>query len=275
MICQWQPLLSILPPQIAAEVDRQDRNRIQELRLRLGRKVLLCFGNENTELNLPVSRTDIQYVINTASRYSPWAAATMAQGFLTAAGGHRIGICGEAVIQQGQLVGLKNPTALCIRVARDYPGIGREISHLNGSILLIGPPGSGKTTMLRDVMRQISQKETVSVIDERGEILPDKLCPDVGLDVLTGCSKPEGIGMVLRAMGPMCIGVDEITSEADCDALIRAGWCGVRLVATAHAADMKDLLRRPIYKKLCQSGLFDHLVVLRRDKSWTVERMAA
>ena len=273
MICQWQPLLSILPPQIAAEVDRQDKNRIQELRLRLGRKMQLCFGTENRELNYSVTRMDIHHIINTASRYSPWAAATMAQGFLTASGGHRIGICGEAVVQQGDVTGIKNPTSLCIRVARDYPGIGREIGRLQGSILLIGPPGSGKTTMLRDVLRQISKKETVSVIDERGEIFAESRCSGVDMDVLTGCSKPEGIAMVLRAMGPVCIGVDEITSEADCDALIRAGWCGVRLVATAHAADPEDLQRRPIYKRLYQSGLFNHLVVLRRDKSWTVERM--
>ena len=273
MICQWQPLLSILPPTIGEVLDAQAKPKVQDLRLRLGRKMQLNLGTHTQEVGEPVTREDLRYVINAASHYSPWAAGTMTQGFLTAAGGHRIGICGEAVIHQGRVTGLKNPTSLCIRIARDYPGIGNEISRLKGSVLLIGPPGSGKTTMLRDVLRQIGDKESVSVIDERGEIFPDGMCPGIGLDVLTGCSKASGIEMALRSMGPMCIGVDEITSESDCDSLIRAGWCGVRLVATAHASDADDLSRRPIYRSLRQSAIFDHVVILKRDKSWTVERM--
>lgn len=273
MICQWQPLLSILPPMIGEVLDRQEKSCIQEVRLRVGKKMQLDLGTQMSEVGQPVTREDIRYVINAASRYSPWAAGTMAQGFLTAAGGHRIGICGEAVIREGNVTSLKNPTSLCIRVARDYPGIGKEISRLKGSILLIGPPGSGKTTLLRDVLRQISETEPVSVIDERGEIFPERMYPGICLDVLTGCCKAVGIGMVLRSMGPMCIGVDEITSESDCESLIRAGWCGVRLVATAHASDPEDLARRPVYRSLRQSGIFDHVVVLKRDKSWTVERM--
>ena len=273
MKCAWQPLLGILPDWIAAGMDKPDRERIQELRLRLSCNPELNLGNEVRRLPGTVTRDDLNAVINAATRYSPWAAGTIAQGFLTAPGGHRIGMCGEAVMEQGKLTGIKNISSLCIRIARDYPGIGTSISRLTGSILMLGPPGSGKTTMLRDVLRQIGQREWVSAIDERGEIFPGDFLTRSRVDVLSGCSKETGLDMLIRTMGPECIGVDEITSESDCASLIRAGWCGIRLVATAHASTMEDLNRRPVYRKLRESGVFQHVVVLKRDKSWTMERM--
>lgn len=274
MKCAWQPLLGILPEWIALGVDKPERDRIQELRLRINRQPELNMGNEIRCLPGTVTRDDLNTIINTASRYSPWAAATISQGFLTAPGGHRIGLCGEAVMDHEKVTGIKNLTSLCIRVARDYPGIGASISHYPGSILLIGPPGSGKTTMLRDVLRQIGEREWVSVIDERGEIFPSDCLSGTRLDVLSGCSKETGMQIVTRSMGPSCIGVDEITSESDCSSLIRAGWCGIRIIATAHASCTEDLKRRPVYRKLWETGIFQHVVVLKRDKSWTLERMA-
>ena len=94
------------------------------------------------------------------------------------------------------------------------------------------------------------------------------------MDVITGCGKPEGIEMALRTMGPDCITVDEITSDDDCAAMVRAGWCGVRLLASAHATSVFDLKKRPVYKPLMDCGLFDHILVLDRDKSWREERLA-
>jgi len=88
------------------------------------------------------------------------------------------------------------------------------------------------------------------------------------MDVLSGCGKAEGIEMLLRTMGPACIGVDEITSEEDTRAMVRAGWCGVRLIATAHAASVEDLYTRTVYSPLTQRKLFDHILVLNRDKTW-------
>lgn len=93
------------------------------------------------------------------------------------------------------------------------------------------------------------------------------------MDVLTGCPKPAGIEMVLRTMGPSCIAVDEITAQADCGALIQASNCGVRLLATAHAASVQDLLNRSVYRPLVENRIFEMLLILRRDKSYIVERM--
>ena len=268
MICEWTKLLGILPGWLAAEVDKYGRKDLQELRLRLGQVPELNLGSRSLWLDRIVSKDDLSFVVNTASSYSPWAASSMREGYLTAAGGHRIGICGEAVMKDGTMETVRSIHSLCIRVARDYPGISGNTAFLTGSVLLLGPPGSGKTTLLRDLLRRISQNETVGVVDERCEILPEGITRGRRMDVLTGCSKAEGIEILLRTMGPACIGVDEITSEGDTQALIRAGWCGVRLIATAHAATVEDLQCRPVYKPLTQKRLFDHILVLKRDKSW-------
>lgn len=272
MKCAWKELLSILPPWLAAEVERRDM--LQELRLRLDSPPELVFPEESQWLRRAVSRADLLFCVNTASRYSPWASQTMASGYLTAPGGHRIGLCGETVVNRGVMTGFREITSLCIRVARDFPGIGENAAGLSGSILLIGPPGSGKTTLLRDIVRTISQRETVAVVDEREELFPVEFRQSAKrMDVLTGCAKAEGIEIALRCMGPSSLAVDEITAEADCDALLRAGWCGVRLLATAHAASLQDLYRRAVYRPLVKAQLFSHVLVLHRDKSWREERM--
>lgn len=277
MRCAWNELIRILPTSIRSDVDRLGQETLQELRLRLSSPPELVTETGNIHLTQATSREDLLYCINTASRYSPWAAATTAQGYLTAPGGHRIGMCGEAVIRNGKMEGIRNVTSLCIRVARDFPDIAGKLGKLPGSLLILGPPGSGKTTLLRDLIRQRSAiaREHVAVVDERGELFPPGGIFQGGAlaDVMTGCGKAQGIDTVLRTMGPSCIAVDEITAEEDCQALLKAGWCGVTLVATAHASSKKDLYTRPVYRPLVDTGLFETLIILRRDKTWTMERM--
>jgi len=231
---------------------------------------------------LPFEATadDLSFVINMASRYSPWAASTIRRGYITASGGHRIGLCGDAVIQNGEMSGIRNPVSLCMRVARDFPGIARDALKFSNSVLIVGKPGSGKTTLLRDLIRQRSDNQTgsIAVVDERGELFPSAdhtFCFPIGkrTDVLTGCGKEQGIESLLRTMGPACIAVDEITAESDCRALMNAGWSGVSLLATAHAESIRDLHARPIYRPIVNSGLFDTLIVMQPDKSWRAERV--
>lgn len=278
MICAWEAYLNLLPGWLRGDVDRLGKNTLQELRLRLDQPPLLIRKDGSLWLERLILPEDLSFCINAASRYSPWTAATSAQGYLTAQGGHRIGICGEAVVQNGEMTGIRTPTSLCLRVARDFPGIAAKACQLAGSVLIIGKPGSGKTTLLRDLVRQFSDFGSIAVVDERGELFPSfqgKSCFPSGrqTDVITGCSKKQGIEAVLRTMGPACIAVDEITAADDCRALIHAGWCGVRLLATAHAASREDLLSRPVYKPLVESRLFDTLLILQPDKSWRAERM--
>lgn len=274
MTCAWDELLKILPQHMRPQVDRLGRNTMQELRLRIGVRPELICGSDSCCLPNTVTDPDLRFVINTASRYSPWAAATAAKGYITAPGGHRIGICGQAVVGDGKVTAIREVTSLCIRVARDFPGIAKSLSDIKGNVLLLGPPGSGKTTLLRDLIRQISTRSgSVAVVDERGELFPAGIDRGSRTDILTGCTKADGVEMVLRTMSPAAIAVDEITARDDCRALMEAGWCGVRLLATAHAADVKDLAARPIYRTLWESRLFGELIVLRPDKSFTRERM--
>lgn len=280
MRCAWQAYINLLPIRMRQEVDRLGHNTLQELRLRLNLPPELITADGSVWLDDTVTRDDLSFCVNAASRYSPWSAATSAQGYITAPGGHRVGICGTAAVSDGKMTGITEASSLCLRVARDFPGIAEKASTIKGSILILGRPGSGKTTLLRDLIRQKSDnfEERVAVVDERGELFPKiqgENCFPTGrrTDILTGCAKSQGINAVLRTMNPTIIAVDEITESGDCDALIQAGWCGVKFLATVHAGSRSDLYSRPIYKQIIKSGLFEHLLILRSDKSWRLERM--
>lgn len=275
MNCAWRELLAVLPPWLRDPVDKQGKDTLQEIRLRRGQAVTLMKKEGQQKIVRQVTEEDLQYVINMASRYSPWTIPTVAQGYITIAGGHRIGICGEAIHQNGRMRGFGKVTSLNVRVARDFPGVSGNLGLHRESMLLIGPPGSGKTTLLRDLIRRRSSWQNVAVVDERGEIFPPVAAFPRGenTDVITGCGKENGIETVLRVMGPACIAVDEITAQEDCDNLIQAGKCGVALLATAHAGSIEDLHSRPIYGRVLESGLFERVVILQMDKSWRTERV--
>ncbi len=258
-------LLAILPQRLRQE----DYESVNELRLRLGKPPRLVTGSRWRDLEGAVDQGELRFVLNAASRYSPWTAESLKDGYLTAPGGHRIGVCGD-----GTAEGIRTPDSLCIRVARDVGGIAAGLP-VDQSLLILGPPGSGKTTLLRDLIRQISRSAMVSVVDQRRELFPEGFRRGENTDVLSGVDKPRGIDMVLRSMGPQVIAMDEVTSKADCEALLRAAWCGVRLVATAHADSVKDLRERVVYRPLAETGLFSHAAVLGHHRNWHLEEVGA
>ncbi|MDO5545212.1 MAG: ATPase, T2SS/T4P/T4SS family [Eubacteriales bacterium] len=273
MICAWKQLLTVLPPEIGTQVDSSGRETMQALRLRLNAPPEMVTGAGSVWLTGTVKKEHLNYVINSASRYSPWCASTMASGYITAPGGHRIGICGDAVFQPDAPGSFQRITSLCIRTARDYPGASDKILDTWKSILIVGAPGWGKTTLLRDLARRIANDRVVCVVDEREELYPEGIQRGRRMDVLHGFPKPQGVDMVLRTMGPDYIAVDEITAEEDCAGLIQAANCGVRLIATAHGVGMQDLKRRALYQSLLDRNIFQTFVLLKKDKSYSVERM--
>lgn len=270
MICAWSELLAILPPWLRSSVS-QYQDSLLEIRLRLNCPPELITSKKNIWLSHVVETADLNFCFNTASRYSPWSAATSAEGFITAPGGHRIGLCGEAVIKDHQLSGIRSIQSVCIRVARDMVGIASDICASTESILILGAPGWGKTTLLRDLSRKLAQEHTVCIVDERQELFPTGYQRGKRMDVLLGCPKTSGIEILLRTMGPEVIAVDEITSSEDCQAVLHAFGCGVRLIATAHASSMKDYLQRAVYASLRENHVFQFFLILHPDKSFHTE----
>lgn len=279
MKCMSHQLIAILPPRLRSFIQPEQICTCRNIRFRIDMPVQMQTSSGLRALDTICTAEDMSWIINAASKYSPWSASTAASGYLAAPGGHRIGICGDVIQEQGTVKGIRSPTSICIRVAKEIPGISNRV-ELQNSLLIIGPPGSGKTTLLRDIIRRIGAENrgAVSVVDERGELFPSvcgKSCFDHGgnADIITGCSKEVGIETVLRSMSPDWIAVDEITAAKDCRALLQAGWCAVKLMATAHAANMNDLQQRPLYRPLVETGLFPAVIVMDAGNSWHMERV--
>lgn len=265
-------ILSILPPTMSAVLSEGYQQDVEEIRLRIGRAPgYVCNGVERTFFRLKaVDREDLQFVLHAASHGSLYSfQESLRQGFLTLSGGHRLGICGEVVWENNAIHSLHNFSSIAIRIAHEHKGIGTIPRH---STLILGPPGCGKTSLLRDCVRLLSDAEErrVALLDERGEIAA---CRDgvpgfdVGghTDILTGCQKATGIIMLLRTMNPQWIAVDEITREEDVRAMVQASYCGVRLLATAHADSLQDLECRPIYRELMEQKVFEDYLLFQRE----------
>ena len=278
MKCAWDAYINILPFWMRREVDSVGKEELQELRIRVDRQPEMITSKGIRRLEKRTTAEDISFCVNAVSKYSPWASTTIKYGYITASGGHRVGICGDVAIVDNGISTIKNITSLCIRVARDFYDIGLQAAEIEDSILIVGAPGRGKTTLLRDIIRQKSKYESVAVVDERKELFPivdAAFCfpPGQSTDVLSGCDKHSGIQMMLRTMNPRWIAVDEITQADDCQGLINAAWCGVKLLATAHAENINDFLSRPAYKPLINNGIFRNIIVMQTDKSWVLERL--
>lgn len=273
MKCTWTEVISILPGWMRADVAHYGAESMRELRLRLDQPPELVMAQQSVWLCRKTSAEDLKFCLNSSCQYSPWTASSESEGYITICGGHRIGICGEAILKNGSLAGFRKISSLCIRIAHDYQNIWNEKETALGSILILGAPGWGKTTLLRDCVRKISEKANVAVIDERAELFPIGFFRGKKLDVLSGCPKTIGIEIVLRTMCPDYIAVDEITAAQDSAALVRAVGCGVQLVATAHAPSFSEFRRRPVYRPLLEYGLFDSVVQLHKDMSFSIERI--
>lgn len=265
----------------ALALSEEERARAEELRLRAGWPMTALVGGVERPLGAgPVEGTELEQLVEIASGASLHTVLDQVRrGYLTFEGGHRIGLCGTAVLREGEIHALRTISSANLRIARQIKGAaGPVLDRLcpGGRLadtLILAPPGLGKTTLLRDLIRSVSEGENctplrVSLADERGEVaamyngLPQL---EVGrrTDVAEGCPKAQGLMLLLRAMNPQVLAVDEITAPEDVRALITAAGCGVTLLATAHGEGRAGLERRPLYRPLLEEELFRFLVRIR------------
>lgn len=263
--------------QAALSLPAEARASAEELRLRSGRRpALLLAEGESPFGQRAVLPRDLDTVLENATRASAHTALEcVASGFVTVRGGCRVGLCGETVVREGGVRSIRRLSSLSVRIPRQHRGCAEEVyaGLLELGLpdtLLVSPPGAGKTTLLRELVRLISEGgRRVSLIDERAEIAgvwEGAPLFDVGpcTDVMTGAPKPEAAAMLIRAMTPQLLAMDEITTPADVEAARSASGCGVKLLATAHAGSLRELASRPVYRPLLEERVFRAAVLIER-----------
>lgn len=271
-------IMKILPVRVKKELMHREEllREAQEIRVRIGKRIHVITGKEDRELVLnstadEISLADIREMTEFISGYSMYACEEeLKNGFITLKGGHRVGIAGEAVTEGGQVKTMKNISSFNIRISREVRGCADGLlPYAGGSMLLISPPRAGKTTLLRDLLRQIAGNpmENVGIVDERSEIAAcyrGKPENDVGerTDVLDCCPKAEGMLMLLRSMSPTVIGVDELGKREDVEAVLRVVNCGVRIIATIHGDSLEEIRKKEVFQELFADRIFDTYVIL-------------
>lgn len=271
-----------------------DFGKLQEIRLRMNAPLLIIYENkeffvtsEATLVKSPIqaiqiTKNEIRETMEYISNYSLYAfEEEMKQGFITINGGHRIGIAGKTIIENDTIKGMKHISFINIRLAHQVKGcadyvlsflINQEERCIYNT-LIISPPRCGKTTLLRDVIRQLSDGNqylrgmSIGVVDERSEIgacymgTPQN---ELGIrtDILDCCPKAKGMLMLIRSMSPQIIAVDEVGSREDLEAIDYVSSCGCRLIATVHGSSIEDIKSKPVLKELVQKGIFERYIVL-------------
>ena len=291
---KFNEVLSLLPLGIKNylfSLPEQTKCSVKEIRLRADKPIVivnekgcsfLTAHSKTTYIyssSLPtVSIRDINETVKRASDFSVYSHQDdINNGFLTVRGGHRICLCGSAVIEADKLISVRNINSINIRIACERYGCADEIIKrlfLSGlkNIIIAGPPMCGKTTVLRDLVRQLSDGEAgnyykCALVDERNEIasVSNGICgcnTGVNTDVLSGYKKADAISLALRTLSPEIIFCDEIADENEAERIINGINCGAHFVLTAHCGGTDELISRAAGKALYESGLMDYCIML-------------
>lgn len=285
-IQRYRQAISCLSPPVRA-LFSENENRLapaaREIRLRTGRPLSVTCGDERLFFTRAGTITpflsdglfcaeaeDLAQTLRAACEYSVYSRQNeIAEGFVTLRGGHRAGISGTAVICGGKITNIRDLSSFNLRIAGEYSGCAdalmRQKNNLENGLLLCGAPCSGKTTLLRDLARQLSYEAAVSLIDERGELAacvggaPQN---DVGLcDVYGGYPKAEAMEQAVRVMSPDYLICDEI-GASEVPAVMNCVRCGTAVIAAVHARDPDELYKREALRRLMSTGAFRTAVFL-------------
>lgn len=278
-------VISYLPEKAAEEIAALSLSRqadLREIRIKADGALLLTFGDGRQFVDrIRFRREDVEASYRMVCGSSVYShRREIREGYVTLRGGHRVGILGSAVLgEDGKIEGIRDVGGLVFRITRD-PSV--DVSALKSRILtpsrirnlmIVGPPGSGKTTVLRALARELSRSVQLAVIDERGELFPPaRSCPE-GCDLLRGYPKASGILQALRILGPQIVVCDEIGSEEEVCAMGDGLRCGVGLLCTAHAYTGEELFSRPPVRRLISLGGVDLVAFLDERQAGKVKKI--
>lgn len=258
--------------------------KIQEIRIRVGKPMIIICDNEEWVLHSIVEKKDLLETLEYVSHYSLHAFENeLKHGFITIEGGHRIGVSGQVLMEKGEVKNMQYISAMNIRIAHEimncadivFPYITKNRQVC--STLIVSPPRCGKTTLLRDMIRQISDGNrwvkgcTVGVVDERSELggcykgVPQNQL-GIRTDILDACPKMNGMLMLVRAMSPQVIAVDEIGALEEVQVMKYVMHCGCKFLATVHGESMEEIRKKPILEQLVKEHCFERYIVLGNER---------
>ncbi len=251
------------------------QQKASEVRLRAGRYIIINYENNIYTLKKILSIEEITECFKAICGYSIHShTEEIKSGFITLKGGHRAGIAGTAVYENGKITNIKNINSINIRIARQIEGAASSIIKTLkgdvGNLLIVGPPASGKTTILKDIAKNL-KTESVSIIDSRGEIaasLNGVLQNNVSYaDVFDFWKKSDGINAAIRTMNPNFIICDEIGDEEDIKAIKKCVGTGIKLIATAHGENEEEIKKREILINILKTNAFSNIAILQGKKA--------
>ena len=268
-----EELLNMFPKELRHAIALALEGNPEEIRCRIGLPVSVVVCGKGRQLStVNVTAEHLDFLFERATNASAHTFMEEIQnGYLFTASGYRVGLCGTVYYHGKHIAGIRDFTSVNVRIPRALPGCAdgvysQLVRKQFKSTLIFSPPGYGKTTLLRELIRKLSYNGyRVSVADDRGEIaatVSRQACFDLGpnTDVMIGGRKGESAMMLLRAMNPQILAFDEITDMGDLEAIRQAAGCGTSLLATAHAFDQSSLQRRALYRELLGTGIFEKAV---------------
>ncbi len=267
-------LRQILPLHLLDAIARCGAPRAEELRLHEGRYATVTCNGKNYFTDVCLREDEINSILKRMCKDSLYAYTQhINEGYLSLQGGIRVGVCGNAKLENGRVIGVSDVSGLIVRIPHPPKLSAAPLIRLLeegrglGGLLIYAPPGIGKTTLLRALVSEISHGcngwRTVAV-DTREELFPVLKGEAKLLDVLVGYPRAVGIEIAVRSMGAEVVICDEIGNTQDADAILMASNCGVPIVATAHAASARELLRRPAFARLHDAKVFYAYVGIER-----------